>query len=57
MRSYRLSGRRCRRRRDRGGVAAARLDLGRVSLRARQRFSAERMVTDYLRVYRRLLAR
>jgi glycosyltransferase involved in cell wall biosynthesis len=35
--------------------AAALLDRRRVAVRARERFSAERMVTDYLRVYRRLL--
>ena len=38
-------------------AAAARLDRGRVSARARQRFAVERMVDDYLRLYRRLLGR
>jgi glycosyltransferase involved in cell wall biosynthesis len=37
--------------------AAARLDRARVSARARERFSASRMVSDYLRVYERLLSR
>jgi glycosyltransferase involved in cell wall biosynthesis len=36
--------------------AAVRLDRAAVSARARERFSAERMVEDYLEVYRRLLA-
>jgi glycosyltransferase involved in cell wall biosynthesis len=36
--------------------AAVRLDRAAVSTRARERFSAERMVEDYLEVYRRLLA-
>ncbi len=36
--------------------AAARLDRAGVSARARERFSASRMVSDYLRVYERLLA-
>ena len=41
-----------------GAVAAAlRLDRCRVAARARERFSAERMVSDYLRVYEELLAR
>jgi glycosyltransferase involved in cell wall biosynthesis len=38
-------------------AAAARLDRGSVSVHARERFSAERMVDDYLRVYEQLLAR
>jgi glycosyltransferase involved in cell wall biosynthesis len=38
-------------------AAAAGLDRERVSVRARERFSAGRMVSDYLRVYERLLAR
>jgi glycosyltransferase involved in cell wall biosynthesis len=38
-------------------AAAARLDRRQVSARARERFSAERMVADYLRVYQRLLSR
>jgi glycosyltransferase involved in cell wall biosynthesis len=37
--------------------AAAQLDRARVAARARERFSASRMVSDYLRVYERLLAR
>jgi glycosyltransferase involved in cell wall biosynthesis len=37
--------------------AAAGLDRGLVLARARERFSAERMVEDYLRVYEQLLAR
>lgn len=37
--------------------AAVSLDRAAVSARARERFSAERMVGDYLEVYRRLLAR
>jgi len=37
-------------------AAALRLDRARVAARARERFSAERMVSDYLRVYQRLLA-
>jgi len=37
--------------------AAARLDRGLVAARARERFAAERMVDDYLRVYERVLAR
>jgi glycosyltransferase involved in cell wall biosynthesis len=37
--------------------AAARLDRGHVAARARERFSAQRMVSDYLRVYERLLSR
>ena len=36
--------------------AAVRLDRGRVAARARERFSAERMVSDYLQVYQQLLA-
>jgi glycosyltransferase involved in cell wall biosynthesis len=36
---------------------AARLDRGMVAARSRERFSAERMVDEYLRVYERLLAR
>lgn len=38
-------------------AAAARLDRGRVSARARTRFAAARMVDDYVRVYEELLAR
>lgn len=37
--------------------AAARLDRGEVAARARARFSADRMVTDYVQVYEQLLAR
>jgi glycosyltransferase involved in cell wall biosynthesis len=37
--------------------AAARLDRRQVARRARERFAAERMVEDYLRVYQRLLNR
>lgn len=37
--------------------AAARLDRSRVAARARERFSAERMVSDYVRVYEQLLSR
>lgn len=37
--------------------AALRLDRSRVAARARERFSADRMVSDYLRVYEKLLAR
>jgi glycosyltransferase involved in cell wall biosynthesis len=37
-------------------TAAVRLDRGLVAARARERFSAERMVTQYLRVYEQLLA-
>jgi len=37
--------------------AAAQLDRGRVAGRARERFAAERMVEDYLRLYQRLLSR
>lgn len=36
---------------------AARLDRGVVAARARERFSADRMVEDYLRVYEQLLTR
>jgi glycosyltransferase involved in cell wall biosynthesis len=36
--------------------AAARLDRSVVAVRARQRFSSVRMVSDYLRVYEQLLA-
>jgi glycosyltransferase involved in cell wall biosynthesis len=38
-------------------AAAVRLDRARVAARARERFSADRMVTDYLRLYEQLLAR
>lgn len=38
-------------------AAATRLDRSRVAGRARERFSADRMVDDYLRVYEQLLAR
>lgn len=41
----------------RGLEAAARLDRGRVAARARERFSAARMVSDYLRVYEQLLSK
>jgi glycosyltransferase involved in cell wall biosynthesis len=37
--------------------AAARLDRWQVAHRARERFAADRMVEDYLRVYQRLLTR
>lgn len=37
-------------------AAAVRLDRSKVAARARERFSAERMVSDYLRVYQQLLA-
>jgi glycosyltransferase involved in cell wall biosynthesis len=37
-------------------AAALRLDRSRVAARARERFSAERMVSEYLRVYEQLLA-
>jgi glycosyltransferase involved in cell wall biosynthesis len=37
-------------------AAAVRLDRTRVAARARERFSADRMVTDYLRLYEQLLA-
>ena len=37
--------------------AAVRLDRVQVSTRARERFSADRMVADYLRVYEQMLAR
>ena len=37
--------------------AAAQLSRARVAARARERFSATRMVSDYLRVYERLLSR
>jgi hypothetical protein len=40
----------------RGVDAAARLDRRRVASRARERFSAARMVSDYLRVYEQLLS-
>jgi glycosyltransferase involved in cell wall biosynthesis len=40
----------------RGVDAAARLDRRRVAARARERFSAARMVSDYLRVYEQLLS-
>jgi len=36
---------------------ALRLDRSRVAARARERFSAERMVSDYVRVYEQLLSR
>ncbi len=36
---------------------ALRLDRAAVAARARERFSAERMVEDYLRVYEQLLGR
>ncbi|MFL6160761.1 MAG: glycosyltransferase family 4 protein [Jatrophihabitantaceae bacterium] len=38
-------------------AAAMRLDRERVAARARERFSADRMVTEYLRLYEQLLAR
>ena len=38
-------------------AAALLLERSRVSARARERFSPDRMVTDYLRVYEQLLAR
>ncbi|MDT4937402.1 MAG: hypothetical protein QOG80_1073 [Pseudonocardiales bacterium] len=38
-------------------AAALRLDRSRVAARARERFSAERMVSDYLRVYEQVLRR
>ena len=38
-------------------AAATRLDRGLVSRRARSRFSADRMVEDYLQVYEQVLAR
>jgi len=38
-------------------AAAVQLDRGRVTARARERFSADRMVSDYLRLYEQLLAR
>jgi len=37
-------------------AAALRLGRAQVAARARERFSADRMVSDYLRVYQRLLA-
>ena len=37
--------------------AATRLDRAQVAARARERFGVDRMVSDYLRVYERLLAR
>ena len=37
-------------------AAAVRLDRSRVAARARERFSAERMVSEYLRVYQQLIA-
>lgn len=40
----------------RGVDAAARLDRRRVAARARERFSAARMVSDYLRLYQQLLS-
>jgi glycosyltransferase involved in cell wall biosynthesis len=36
---------------------ALRLDRSRVAARAHERFSAERMVSDYVRVYEQLLTR